>query len=480
MLHDLAVRPRKISPKHKYLISSYLCHVFDTMSDGLYITDKQGETLAVNAMYENLTGMNASDLIGKNVNTLVETGVFDLALNSKVVREKESATAVQKTGKGRKVVLMAHPIFDYDDDVELVVTFVRDIALISKLKDQVASQKQLIEKYRHEIQQQSEGLYYQPTSPAMTDLYNQIERIAHTDATVLFLGETGVGKDVMARAIHEKSHRKERPFLKVDCTSIPENLVESELFGYAPGAFSGADKRGKSGMFEMADKGTIFLDEIGELPLVMQAKLLRVLQNGEIQRIGTTKAQKIDVRIVAATNRDLEEEVAEGRFRSDLFYRLQVAVIHIPPLRDRGEDIPALLNFFLKRFNTKYKRNLRLSPTVEEIMVNYRWDGNIREMENLLHSLAVTTRNNRVEVRHLPNRMLEAQPILHDAADELGFRVTAEEGKDLKTVMAEIEAKYLKLAVERHGSVSAAAKALGVNRTTIFRKLKKMDTAAKD
>lgn len=480
MLQEQAHRPRKISPKHRYLISSYLCHIFDTMNDGLYITDKFGETLAVNAMYENLTGISAADLIGKNVKTLVKTGVFDLALNSKVVKDKASATAVQKTGKGRKVILMAHPIFDYDEDVEMVVTFVRDIALISKLKDQVASQKQLIEKYRHEMQNQSESLYLEPSSPVMTEMFNQIDRIAQTDATVLFLGETGVGKDVMARTVHEKSPRKELPFFKVDCTSIPENLVESELFGYAPGAFSGAGKHGKSGMFEMADKGTVFLDEIGELPLVMQAKLLRVLQNGEIQRVGATKAKKIDVRIVAATNRNLEQEVAEGRFRSDLFYRLQVAVINIPPLRKRGEDIPAMLNFFLKKFNNKYKRNLRLSATVEEIMLNYRWDGNIREMENLLHSLAVTARDNRIELRHLPNRMLDMTSAPLPESDESGFSIAAHDGKDLKTIMAEIEAKVLTQAVERHGSVTAAAKALNVNRTTIFRKLKKTGATIKE
>ncbi|WP_018124701.1 sigma-54 interaction domain-containing protein [Desulfovibrio oxyclinae] len=479
MSQEAPRKPRRILPRQKYLISSYLCHVFDTMSDGLYITNKEGETLSVNVMYENLTGLKGEDLIGKNVNDLVDKGVFDLALNSKVVKTKSSATAVQMTEKGRKVVLMAHPIFDYDEDVELVVTFVRDIALISQLKDQVASQKQLIEQYKQEIHQKSESLYLEPSSQVMINLFSQIEQVAKTDATILFLGETGVGKDIMAREVHEKSPRKGQPFFKVDCTCIPENLIESELFGYAPGAFSGADSRGKIGMFEMADKGTLFLDEIGELPLSMQSKLLRALQNSEIQRVGATKAKKIDVRIIAATNRDLEEEVREGRFRSDLFYRLQVAVIQIPPLRDRGEDIPAMLHFFRKRFNTKYKRNLQISAKAEEVMLSYRWDGNIREMENLMHSLAVTNKDERVELKHLPNRMLNFSPVRCEPA-QLDFGVEQEEGKDLKTIMAEIEAKYLQHAIERYGSITKAAEVLQVNRTTIFRKLKKIGITKED
>ena len=467
-------RARKISPRYKPLIASYLCHIFDTMSDGIYITNKIGETLAVNAMYENLTGLDGNDLIGKNVKDLVKTGVFDLALNPDVVVKKKSVTAVQKTGKGRKVVLMAHPIFDYDEDVELVVTFVRDIALISQLREQVVSQKQLIEKYKIEIQQKNEAFYLEPVSAAMIDLFGQIKRVAKSDATVLFLGETGVGKDVMAREVHEKSLRKDEPFFKVDCTCIPENLIESELFGYAPGAFSGADSRGKSGLFEMADKGTLFLDEIGELPLVMQSKLLRVLQSGEIQRVGATKARKINVRIIAATNRNLEEEVRAERFRRDLFYRLQVAVINIPPLRDRGEDVPNMLHFFLKQFNTRYKRNLKLSAQAEEVMLGYKWPGNIRELENLVHSLVVTTEDNLVDIKDLPNRMVGTRAILR-TSDQIGFHLSDEEGKDLKTIMAEIEGKFLLLAIEQHGSIAKAAKALSVNRTTIFRKLKRIN-----
>ena len=464
--------PKRISQKYKYLISNYLCQVFDTMSDGLYISDKEGETLAVNTMYENLTGLDSRNLLGRNVKDLVDEGVFDVVLNSEVVESKKTATTVQVTGKGRKVVLTAHPIFDYDEDVELVVTYVRDIALITQLKDQVAAQRQLIDKYQHGINQKPETLYLAPQSKVMKELFTQVHRVAKTDATVLYLGETGVGKDVMAREMHDNSKRTSNSFFKVDCTCIPENLIESELFGYAPGAFSGADSKGKLGLFEMADKGTLFLDEIGELPLPMQGKLLRVLQDGEIQRVGATKSRKIDVRVIAATNRNLEEEVKIGNFRSDLFYRLQVAVINIPPLRDRGEDLHAIIGFFLKQFNTRYKRQVRLSAYAEEVMLNYRWPGNIRELENLIHSLVVTCDNNLIQIENLPTAMIEKSAV-SKVSHGLELNMDGYGGKDLKEIMTEFETQVLLNTVKIHGSIPKAAKALNVNRTTVFRKLKK-------
>lgn len=467
------IHPRRISPSHKYLISSYLCHLFDTMSDGIYVTDKTGNTIAVNTMYENLTGLDAKDLLGVNVQDLVKDGVFDVALNAEVVEKKKSVTAVQINSKGRKVVLTAHPIFDYDEDVELVVTYVRDIALISQLKDQVSAQRQLIEKFQHGIKQKPESLYLAPQSKIMRDLFKQVQKVAKTDATVLYLGETGVGKDVMAREMHDSSNRKDQSFFKVDCTCIPENLIESELFGYAPGAFSGADSKGKLGLFEMADKGTLFLDEIGELPLALQAKLLRVLQDGVIQRVGATKTKKIDVRVIAATNRNLEEEVETGNFRSDLFYRLQVAVINIPPLRDRGEDLLEIINFFLKQFNVRYKRRVRLSAMAEEVMNNYRWPGNIRELENLIHSLVVTCDNNLIQIENLPTSMIEKSAV-SKASNSMEVNIDGYGGRDLKDIMAEFETHVLLNAVKIHGSIPKAAKALNVNRTTVFRKLKRM------
>lgn len=465
---------KKISPAHKPLIAHYLCHIFNTMSDGLYITDKNGETIAINTMYENLTGLHSEDLLGVNVRQLIDDGTFDIALNQQVVETGKSATAVQVNNMGRKVVLTAHPIFDYDDDVEIVVTFVRDIALISQLKDQVASQRQLIERYQDEITSSSVKIDLIADSDSMKALMKKMKRISNTDATVLFLGETGVGKDVMSRKLHELSNRAKQAFLKVDCTSIPETLIESELFGYAPGAFSGARTKGKLGMFEMADKGTLFLDEIGELPLSMQGRLLRVLQDGEIQRVGATKVTKVDVRIISATNRDLEREVEEGRFRSDLFYRLRVAVVTIPPLRERTEDILPMIHHFLNKFYVKYKRRVGLSAMTEEIMLHYHWPGNIRELENLIHSFVVTCEDGLMQPEDLPRAML-AKSVHVKGKDSVNLNLKEYEGKGLKEIMAEMEKEILLNALEVYGSIPKVAKAFKVNRTTIFRKIKNFE-----
>lgn len=489
-------KPRRISPKQKYLICSYLCHIFDTMSDGLYITNKNGMTLSVNAMYENLTGLKAEDLIGKNVKDLVETGVFDLALNSKVVKTKKAATAVQQTNMGRKVVLMAHPIFDYDEDVELVVTFVRDIALISQLKDQVAAQKQLIEQFKHEIHQMNDSLYLEPSSEVMVNLFSQIKRVAKTDATILFLGETGVGKDVMAREVHDKSQRKDEPFFKVDCTSIPENLVESELFGYAPGAFSGADSRGKVGMFEMADRGTLFLDEIGELPLSMQAKLLRALQNGEIQRVGATKAKNIDVRIIAATNRDLRSLVAQGLFREDLFYRLNVVPIRIPPLRERIDDIPDLVTHFLGLAADSGLPAKRIGADALTALKSHHWPGNVRELENLVQRVCALYAGEDVTADVIEKELRGFETVapgadagdgngLSDAIERHLAKYFAAHGDALPPpglygrLLKELERPLIVMALSAtHGNQIKAAALLGLNRNTLRKKMRDLGLRA--
>ncbi len=459
----------------KDLIASHLCHVFDSLNDGLYITDNNGITIAVNAMYENLTGLKAANLLGKNVSELVEKGVFSVALNGEVVQTKKTVTAVQVIHKGRKVLLVANPIFDYDNDVEMVVTYVRDIELMSHLKNQVSTQLQLIESFRQGVTPTSSSLYLTPKSKLMRDLFQQVQRIAKTDATVLCLGETGVGKDVMARELHRQSDRKDNALIKVDCTCIPENLIESELFGYAPGAFSGADPKGKRGLFEAADKGTLFLDEIGELPLLLQGKLLRVLQDGEIQRIGATSTKKINVRVIAATNRDLADEVNKGNFRRDLYYRLMVAVLHIPPLRERGEDLLELMHFFIQQFNNRYKRSIRLSALAEEIMLNYEWPGNLRELENLIHSLVVTCDNNIIQVEDLPNSISGKPGDTESSCLDLPLDIAQFKGQSFKDIMKHYEVQLLKNAISVYGSIPKAAKALGLNRSTVFRKLQNVE-----
>ncbi|WP_243439838.1 sigma-54 interaction domain-containing protein [Fundidesulfovibrio soli] len=456
------------------LLSAHMDSILDTLGDGVYITDRDGVTLKVNTMYEKLTGLKREDILGRNVRELKKSGVYNTALNPEIVATGKPVTRVQTNMHDRRMVLSGYPIFDEEGAVTLVVTYARDITMMSQMKDQIAEQRELIEKYHKNFDYFNKAKTQQTpivvTSAVMTRLVEQIQRIAPTDATVLLLGETGVGKDVVARKMHGLSSRHDRPFFKVDCASIPENLIESELFGYVPGAFSGALTKGKIGFFELADKGTIFLDEIGELPQIMQSKLLRVLQDQEVVRVGSTQAKKVDVRIVAATNRDLAEEVRKGTFRSDLYYRLRVAVLNIPPLRDRPEDILPLTRTFLERFTARYRKRLVLSHAVEEAMKNYRWPGNVRELENMIQSLVITCEKDVVELGDLPGAMLDDQKPTVLAAS-LACHIDNAAGRPLKEIMAEIERGLIRDALEAHGSVTKVARMFGVNRTTIFRKL---------
>jgi len=443
-------------------LSDYWESIMDVFDDGIYITDRLGKTLMVNRRYEELTGLKRDDLLGRMVKELVEEGKFDVVLNPVIVKTGMPKTVIQTTKVGKKIVLNGHPVFDSAGKVALVVTFVRDITSLSKIKEQLAYQQELLERFsKGEFFARGERIqrHLVFASRAMQNLMDLAGSLAATDATVLLLGETGVGKDVLAKYIHEKSKRTSQAFLKVDCAAIPPNLVESELFGYDPGAFSGADRKGKPGFFEMAHKGTLFLDEIGELSLGMQAKLLRILQDRELLRIGSTRVKKVDVRIIAATNRNLEEAVAEGAFRRDLFYRLQVAVVRIPPLRERKEDILPLIQHFLRIFNGKYRKNLTLAPEAKEVLEHYSWAGNVRELENLIHGLVIMLQRDRVEAGDLPPNMLPA----------LGQG----QHRSLSAILEDMERELLRKGLEVHGSVSALANHFNVDRTTIFRKLKK-------
>ena len=297
-------------------------------------------------------------------------------------------------------------------------------------------------------------------SPAMHAVLDLVERVAPTDATVLIQGESGTGKEVIAKAIHHASARAARPFVAVNCGAVPETLLESELFGYVRGAFTGA-ALSKLGLFEEADGGTLFLDEVAEMPAALQVKLLRALQSGEVRRLGATQAATIDVRVLAATNGDLAARIAQGSFREDLFYRLNVIQMVLPPLRDRREDIPALAEHFLARTAAKLGRTLRLSPGALEQLLRYPWPGNVRELENAVERAAILARAEAVERDDLPP---------HVAA---GLQLGPSPGLPPQITLAEAERAHILQTLERFGrNHSSAAEALGIGRTTLWRKLK--------
>jgi two-component system, NtrC family, response regulator AtoC len=306
-------------------------------------------------------------------------------------------------------------------------------------------------------------------SPAMREMEHMAAKVAHTNSTVLITGESGTGKGVVARLIHQQSSRADGPFIPVNCGAIPENLVESEFFGHTKGAFTGADK-GRKGLFLEADKGTIFLDEIGELPIALQVKLLHVIEQKEVRPVGEELRRPVDVRIITATNRDLAEMVAQGKFREDLYFRLSVFHIHVPPLRERRQDLSALIKFMLQR-NTRHmsdRQEITLDPGVEALLMNYDWPGNVREMENVIDRAIILADGNRITMTDLPTQItkVDHSAILGDSLQPSGT---------LREQMRKYEvALILRTIEETGGDRRAAAQKLNIGLSSLYRKLEEL------
>jgi PAS domain S-box-containing protein len=339
--------------------------VFDNVYNGIYIVDGRGVTLRVNKVFEEMAGIRNEELVGRSLYDLVgKDNYFTGSASLIVLARKAPATATYSTKTGRKLLVKGKPIFDAQGEIRYIINTIWDLTVVQyqqEIDDDTARDQLLAE----------EDII--ACSAPMLHVIDLALRVAHTDSTILITGETGVGKSLLARMIHQASGRKALPFLQINCAAIPESLIESELFGYEAGSFTGADRKGKPGLFEMADGGTIFLDEISEMPLHIQSKLLGVIQDKEFYKIGGRKVKSVDVRLVAATNKDLSRMVAEGRFRSDLFYRLNVVPLHIPPLRERRDDIPVLINYFLENYNRKHNTYRVFSPELVAHMCRLPW-----------------------------------------------------------------------------------------------------------
>ena len=443
--------------------------VLHALNDAICISDHNGTVLFINEPHTRLTGIKPDEIIGFHVNETINHGLYDTVLNPEVVRTKQPVVKIQHVRSGKTLVLEGTPVFDENGEVAMVVTIIRDITKLTEMQEQLAAQNELIEAFRS-LNNPHDDEVARPqilNSPAVRRLYGQARVIAPTDATILLLGETGVGKDVLARHVHKTSERN-GPFIKADCGSIPDSLIETELFGYAPGTFSGGSKHGKVGLIEAAASGTLFLDEIGELPLSMQSRLLRVIQDKEVQRVGSTSSKRVDVRFIAATNKNMEKEVAAGRFRQDLYYRLKVAVLTVPPLRERKADILPLAHAFVAFYCKKYNRRVSLSESAEETLLGYSWPGNVRELENTLQGLVLTCDKNKIEGTDLPFYVSGRQ----QKNGSLGDLIPLDQPSGFKNVMKNLEQRVLRMYIDRYGSVSEASKYLGIDKSTIFRKLK--------
>lgn len=459
-------------------VASELEQVIEASHDGIFITDGNGKILMVNSAWERICGMSREYVVGKNAQAdLVDGGFYNESAAYKALKEKKEITIMLRMTagdkSGQKIMATGIPVLDENGEVKRVVVNVRDITEIVNLRDRLEESQQLNVKYVAELEQMRiqkvKNNNIVARSPKTKRALAMAAQVAKVDSTVLVTGESGVGKEVIANSIHCLSHRSDGPMIKINCGAIPENLLESELFGYEPGAFTGASKQGKPGMFELAERGTLFLDEVGELSLNLQVKLLRVLQHHEVSRVGGLKPIPVDARIVAATNKDLLEMVKLERFRDDLYYRLNVVSIDVPPLRERREDIPLLSVFFLDKINKKYSFNKYFSSEVIDRFLEYPWPGNIRELENVIERMVVMTDEKEIIIQHLP---LTIRNNVHSVVN-----VVFPEQTSLKSAVDELEKQMIKQALKKHGSTRKAAKVLGVDQSTIVRKSQKYNIA---
>ncbi|WP_313758016.1 sigma 54-interacting transcriptional regulator [Tissierella sp.] len=443
--------------------------ILDSSYDGIYITDGEANTIMVNKAYERIAGIKIDELIGRNMRDLVKEGYISQSATLLVLKDRKVNTIEQNFKTGKKALVTATPVFNNNGDITMVVTNVRDITELYELKEKLDEKENLTKKYSVELEAMKIELLKNNDLIAMDkkmlDIIQMAIRVAPIDTTVLITGETGVGKEEIAKLIYKNSNREAKQFIKVNCGSIPKTLIEAELFGYERGAFTGANKEGKIGLFEVADGGTIFLDEIGELPLDMQVKLLRVLQDGQFTRVGGIEEITVDVRILAATNRNLEEMVREKLFREDLYYRLNIVPITIPPLRDRRDDIIPLIHSFLNKLNKKYGFKKTISSEALKILYSYEWKGNVRELRNIIERIMVMSEKDIISKSDLPKSIL--------AWDKAQNVINENEIVPLKQALNKVEKHLLEIAFNTYGNVRDAAKVLEIDPATFVRKRQK-------
>nr|WP_319395812.1 sigma 54-interacting transcriptional regulator [uncultured Desulfobacter sp.] len=446
-------------------LSNELTAIIESSFDGIYVTDGEARTIRLNKAYEKLTGLRREELLGRTMHDLVAEGFFNESVTLKVLASRRPESLIQQVRSGKTYMVTGTPVFDKSGEISLVVTNVRDVTELHSLQRRMKNMESLQTQYLAELarlknQAQADDKHI-IISKKMMDVHALALRLGKVDSTVLIQGESGVGKEVVADIIHAASPRKEKPMMKISCAAIPEQLLESELFGYAEGAFTGAKRSGRPGLFEMADKGTLLLDEIGEMPLGLQAKLLRVVQDKQCVRIGSSKPVCVDVRILAATNRDLTQMVARKEFRKDLFFRLNVVPVHIPPLRERKEAIPGFVQHFLKQLNEKYGYDKYFSPRAMDCLCDNDWPGNVRELKNLIERVVVVTHDREISLESLPARMTQAR---------IAPRPSQYTHTTLKAAMDEFERTIIAQVLAEQGSTRKAAQVLGVNQSTICRK----------
>ena len=438
--------------------------IIEASFDSIFVTDALGNVISVNEAYTRITDIKVEDVLGRNMYDLVNEGFYDKSATIMVIENHKPVTFTQKIKSGRTMTVTGNPIFNEQGELVMVLTNGRDITELNRLRMEVEQANSLSKYYGEELKRATmksgEMIVNSKKTKEILDL---VLRLGQVETTVLVYGDSGVGKELIVKELHNNSTRKSKPLISINCAAIPESLLESELFGYVSGAFSGAVKNGKMGTFEIANGGSLFLDEIGELPLNLQAKLLRAIQEKEITRIGGSSPIKVDVRIITATNRNLVDMVKKKQFREDLYYRLNVVPIYVPPLMERKEEIPALVFHFMKLFNERYNLNKTIDERLMTNLIDYNWPGNVRELKNVIERAIVTSPESVITSVNLSGNTDD-----HSKEDMLPI----EDGRtdDLKGQVDLYEKELLKEYINTYKTSRKVARALAVSQTTIVRK----------
>ncbi|MFC4023816.1 sigma-54 interaction domain-containing protein [Oceanobacillus longus] len=436
--------------------------VFEKSNFCFVVVDNQGMLTYLNDNYCEFIDVEKEEAFGKHVEDVIENTRMHIVVKTGI----EEIADIQYI-RGNYMIANRVPLYSKGKIVGAVGTVLyRDTKEWMKMNSHIKDLLLEIEQYRKKLINQSGAIYSLHDIVGSSDQLNKvkekIKKVSSGDVSVLLKGDSGTGKELFAHSIHHLSERSAKPFIKINCAAIPEELLESELFGYVEGAFTGAVKGGKLGKFQLADGGTLFLDEIGDMPLNAQVKILRVLQEGEVEAIGSEKVQKVDVRIIAATNQPLEQLIEENRFRKDLFYRINVVQIKIPPLRERSEDIRVIANYLLGKITRRSgKRVVDFDESVKEFFMQYQWPGNVRELENVIESAVHLTNSDTIKLEDLPEQM-QATPFI------------LKQGTSLKEIMNRTEKQAIEQALNKvNKDRTKAAKLLGVSKSSFYEKLKK-------
>ena len=464
---------KDISIKEKY---EFYEDVFDNMPDALYVLDDKGNMIYVNYAMIKKFDIPRDELLRYNVFDMYDDGLIDYVISKNVYEQKKEVVMCQKifNSHGKELMQMVSqmPILNDKGDIQYIIGVMRDMEELIGYYYDALNKYQTVKDIGSKRSDDNKLLVY--NSPQMSDLIRILNNVAPTDANILVQGESGTGKEVLAEYIHQMSERRDKEMVRINCAAFPETLLESELFGYEKGSFTGALGSGKKGLIETADGSILFLDEINSLPLALQGKILRTIETKMVQRIGSDRPKKIDFRLIAATNEDLSECIKKKTFRADLYYRLNVIPAIIPPLRDRPSDIEPLIEYFLNKYCKKYGKEKTFGPEAMNVLKNYSWPGNVRELKNFVERIVLISASSVYCIKSIPPQMLNGQLLSPSSSGNGGnsgcqfdIRMSLEENLNA------FEKQIIESVVQQYGSGKSAAEVLRVNQSTISRKMAK-------